>query len=59
MNMQEIPNVELLKEFRRRFSGSCLSALEFQKALDEIGLKEIKHYLDNMELKVIKKPRRD
>ncbi len=52
-------NVELLLEFRKRFGGSCLSALEFQKALEAIGLEEIKHYLDNLELKVIKKPKRN
>ena len=54
---REINDVQLLKEFRKRFNNSVLEAGSVNVILSTIGLKLIKRYLDECDLKVIKKPK--
>lgn len=51
-------DLQIMLEFRKRFGGSCLEIIEMSKLLNSVGMKNIKNYLDNLELKVIKKPKR-
>lgn len=51
-------DVELLQEFKKRFNGSCLYEMYTNSVLDAIPLDRIKRFLDEKDLKVIKKPKR-
>lgn len=51
-------DVELIQELRKRFPDSCLEMMEVARILESVGLTNIKHFLDNKELKVIKKSKR-
>ena len=54
--MESISDVELLREFRRRFHDSVLEAGSVNVVLNTIGIKLIRRFLDECNLKVIKKP---
>lgn len=45
VSAMKLPDVEILKEFRRRFNGSCLYEMDSNVVLQHIGIDTIKRYL--------------
>lgn len=52
--IKNIPDAELLREFRRRFGESVLCDLELTKVLEGIGTVELKKYLKEMNFRLVK-----